>query len=290
MSGVLGFTVLTLCVIGVLAAVVLYFVAQKFKVYEDPRIDDVERMLPGANCGGCGYPGCRGLADALVKNDDISNLYCSAGGAETMQKIAAYLGKTAAEQEPQVAVVRCSGSCDKRPRTNLYDGASSCAVEAALYGGETGCTYGCLGKGDCVAVCRFGALSIDPTTGLPVVDETLCTACGACVVACPKRIIELRKKGIKGRRVYVSCVNRDKGAVARKACAVSCIGCGKCVRTCPFEAITLSENLAYIDADKCKLCRKCVAECPQGSILAVNFPPPRPEKKMQETVSDAPSA
>lgn len=289
MSGVLGFTVLTLCVIGVLAAVVLYFVAQKFKVYEDPRIDAVEGMLPGANCGGCGYPGCRGLADALVKNDDISQLYCSAGGAETMQKIAAYLGKTASEQEPRVAVVRCSGSCDKRPQTNTYDGAPSCVVEAALYGGETACTYGCLGKGDCVAVCRFGALSIDPDTGLPVVDEALCTACGACVSACPKHIIELRKKGIKGRRVYVSCSNRDKGAIARKACAVACIGCGKCVRTCPFEAITLSDNLAYIDADKCKLCRKCVAECPQGSILAINFPP-RQEKKAAEPVPVPPSA
>lgn len=289
MSGVLGFTVLTLCVIGVLAAVVLYFVAQKFKVYEDPRIDAVEGMLPGANCGGCGYPGCRGLADALVKNDDISQLYCSAGGAETMQKIAAYLGKTASEQEPRVTVIRCSGSCDKRPRTNTYDGAPSCAVEAALYGGETACTYGCLGKGDCVAVCRFGALSIDPDTGLPVVDEALCTACGACVSACPKHIIELRKKGIKGRRVYVSCSNRDKGAIARKACAVACIGCGKCVRTCPFEAITLSDNLAYIDADKCKLCRKCVAECPQGSILAINFPP-RQEKKAAEPVPVPPSA
>jgi len=289
MSGVLGFTVLTLCVIGILAAVVLYFVAQKFKVYEDPRIDAVEGMLPGANCGGCGYPGCRGLADALVKNDDISNLYCSVGGAETMQKIAAYLGKTATEREPEVAVVRCSGSCDKRPRTNIFDGAPSCAVEAALYGGETACSHGCLGKGDCVAACRFGALSIDPATGLPVVDEALCTACGACVAACPKHIIELRKKGIKGRRVYVSCVNRDKGAIARKACAVACIGCGKCVRTCPFDAITLSDNLAYIDADKCKLCRKCVAECPQGSILAINFPP-RQEKKATDPATVQPSA
>lgn len=272
-SGVLGFTILTLCVIGVIAAVVLYFVAQKFKVHEDPRIDAVEGMLPGANCGGCGYPGCRGLADALVKNDDISSLYCTAGGADVMQKIAEYLGKAVAEQEPMVAVVRCNGSCDKRPRTNVYDGAHSCSVEAALYGGETGCTYGCLGNGDCVTVCQFGAIAINPETGLPEVDETRCTACGACVKACPRNIIELRKKGVKGRRIYVGCVNRDKGAVSRKVCAVSCIGCGKCVRTCPFEAITLENNLAYIDAEKCRLCRKCVAECPTGGIREVNFPP-----------------
>lgn len=167
MSEVLLFTVLTLCIVGVLAAVVLYFVAQKFKVYEDPRIDAVESMLPGANCGGCGYPGCRGLADALVGSDDLSSLYCTAGGAETMKRIAEYLGKVAPEKEPAVAVVRCNGSCEKRPRTNIYDGAASCAIEAALYGGETGCSYGCLGGGDCVSVCAFGALSIDPRSGLP---------------------------------------------------------------------------------------------------------------------------
>ena len=131
MSEVLLFTVLTLCIVGVLAAVVLYFVAQKFKVYEDPRIDAVERMLPGANCGGCGYPGCRGLADALVGSDDLSSLYCTAGGAETMKRIAEYLGKVAPEKEPAVAVVRCNGSCEKRPRTNIYDGCLLYTSDAA---------------------------------------------------------------------------------------------------------------------------------------------------------------
>ena len=132
MSEVLLYTILTLCALGVLAAVILYFVAQKFKVYEDPRIDVTEGMLPGANCGGCGYPGCRGFADALVKNDDISALYCPVGGAETMSSIATYLGKAAPEKEPQVAEVRCGGSCAKRARTNVYDGAPSCAVAASL--------------------------------------------------------------------------------------------------------------------------------------------------------------
>lgn len=281
MSSILGFTILTLCVIGVVAAVILYFVAQQFKVYEDPRIDTVEGMLPGANCGGCGYPGCRGLADMLVKSDDISALYCTASGAETMKKVAEYLGKVAAEKEPMVAVIRCKGSCDKRPRTNTYDGATSCAIESALYGGETGCSYGCLGNGDCVRVCQFGAIALNPASGLPEVDEEKCTACGACVTACPKAIIELRKKGIKGRRIYVGCVNRDKGAISRKVCSTSCIGCGKCVKTCTFEAITLENNLAYIDADKCRLCRKCVTECPTGGITEVNFPPRKTEIPVQ---------
>lgn len=277
MNETLIFTVLTLCVLGILSAVALYFVAKKFHVWEDPRIDDVEKMLPGANCGGCGFPGCRGLASALVKADSMEGLACPVGGAATMKAIAEYLGRVAEEKEPEVAVVRCSGSCDVRPRTNKYDGVSSCAVAASLYAGETGCSFGCVGFGDCVAVCAFGALSMDPETGLPVVDDEKCTACGKCVKACPKTIIELRKKGPKSRRVFVSCVNKDKGAITRKACTVGCIGCGKCVKTCPFEAITLENNLAYIDSYKCRLCRKCVVECPTGAIHEANFPP-RPVK------------
>ena len=141
-------TILTLSLLGILAAVVLYFVAQKFKVEEDPRIDEVEKMLPGANCGGCGFAGCRGMADALVKNDDISALFCPVGGGDTMKGIAAYLGKAAPEKEPMVATVRCGGVCDKRPRTNTFDGAKSCAVASSLYVGETACAYGCLGYGE----------------------------------------------------------------------------------------------------------------------------------------------
>ena len=120
---------------------------------------------------------------------------------------------------------------------------------------------------------------MNPETGLPEVDEAKCTACGACVKACPKAIIEIRPQGKKSRRVYISCVNKDKGAVARKACTVSCIGCGKCVKTCPFEAITLENNLAYIDPHKCKSCRKCVEVCPQNTIIELNFPPRKPKEE-----------
>jgi Na+-translocating ferredoxin:NAD+ oxidoreductase RNF subunit RnfB len=264
-------TIIVLVGLGVVSAVVLYFVAQKFKVYEDPRIDTVAEMLPGANCGGCGFAGCRALAEQLVAQDDISKLYCPAGGGETMGAIAKELGKAAPEKEPEVAEVRCGGCHAKRPRTNHYDGAASCAVAAALYGGETGCTFGCLGEGDCVRVCTFGAIHM-AENGLPKVDEAKCTACGACVRACPKVLIELRKKGPKNRRVLVSCRNKDKGAVARKACEAACIACGKCAKVCEFDAITIDENLAFIDSHKCKLCRKCVAECPTGAIVAVHFP------------------
>jgi RnfABCDGE-type electron transport complex B subunit len=273
------FTILTLSLLGILAAVILYFVAQKFKVEEDPRIDDVEKMLPGANCGGCGFAGCRGLADALVSKDDISALFCPVGGAATMEGIATYLGKVAPKKEPTVATVRCGGVCSKRPRTNEYNGTKSCVIAASFYVGESACAYGCLGYGDCVEACAFDAIKVNPETGIAEVDPDKCTACGACVKACPKKIIELRKKWPKNRAVYVACASKDKGAVTMKACKAGCIGCGKCAKVCAFDAITVENGLAYIDSQKCKLCRKCVNECPTGAIVLKGMDPLPKEPK-----------
>lgn len=264
---------ITLGVIGAIGAVILYFVAQKFYVYEDPRVGQVDAVLPQANCGGCGYPGCKGFADACVKANTLEGLNCPVGGAPVMAQVATILGREAVVAEPKVAVVRCNGTCSARPNTSVYDGAKSCAVAANTYAGETGCSFGCIGLGDCTVVCDFDAIHINPETGLPEVDDDKCTACGACVKACPKFIIQLRKKGKNNRRVFVSCVNKDKGGVARKACSNACIGCSKCQKECPFDAITVENNLAYINDDKCKSCRKCVDVCPTGAIHAVNFPP-----------------
>ena len=272
MTTTIIYTIIYLCAIGIASAVILYFVAQKFKVEEDPRIDTVESILPGANCGGCGKPGCRGFAEATVKATSLDGLFCPVGGAETMTKVAAALGMEVTAQTPQIAVVRCNGTCDHRQRTSQYDGYKSCAIEHSLYRGETDCTFGCLGCGDCVTACPFDAIHLDEN-GLPVVSEEKCVACGACVKACPRNIIELRNKGVKDRRVFVCCVNKDKGNIACKACTAACIGCGKCVKECPFEAITLENNLAYIDFRKCRLCRKCVSVCPTHAIHEVNFPP-----------------
>lgn len=281
------YTIVSLGALGLLAAVILYFVAQKFKVVEDPRIDETEEMLPGANCGGCGFPGCRGFAEALVKADDLSGLNCPVSDSENMSKIAAYLGHEAVAQDPKIAVLRCNGTCENSPKTNNYNGASSCTIENNLYSGDTACSHGCLGHGECVDACDFDAMYMDPITGLPVIKADNCVACGACVTACPRDIIELRNKGKKDRRIFVSCVNKDKGGIARKACTVACIGCGKCVKVCPFDAITLENNLAYIDYNKCKLCRKCVAECPTNAIHELNFPPKKaPAPKKEEAATD----
>lgn len=284
--------IISLGIIGAAGALLLYVVSKKFEVYEDPRIAQVQEVLPGANCGGCGYPGCSGFAGACVKADSLDGLLCPVGGAPVMSKVAAILGKEAKATEPMVAVVRCNGTCQARPKTNTYDGTKSCAIATSLYGGETGCSFGCLGYGDCVKACNFDAIHINPETGIATVDEEKCTSCGACVKACPKNIIELRKKGPKSRRIFVSCVNKDKGAVARKACSNACIGCGKCAKECPFEAITVENNVAYIDFNKCRMCRKCVAVCPTGAIHELNFPPrkePAPAAA-KEAVSAKPQA
>ena len=255
--------VLVLGAIGLIAALVLYVCSKKFAVFEDPRIAQVTEQLPGANCGGCGFAGCGGLADALVKGADagsLEGLLCPVGGQEVMGKVA-----------------------DLRPKIAEYSGLRTCAAMNSCGAGETACGFGCLGCGDCVAACQFDAIRVNPETGLPEVDEEKCVACGACVKACPRNIIELRKKGLKGRRVYVSCVNKDKGPVAMKACKAACIGCGKCEKECNFGAITVENNVCYIDFEKCRLCRKCVAACPTGAIHAVNFPAPKPKPETSES-------
>lgn len=283
--------VIVLGAIALVSAVILYVCSKKFAVKEDPRLGQVLEVLPGANCGGCGFAGCSGLAGALVKAADagsLEGLACPVGGSEVMGRVADLLGMAIANTDAKVAVVRCNGTCELRQRIVSYDGLRTCTAMNATGAGETGCGFGCLGCGDCVEACQFDAIHISEETGLPVVDEDRCTACGACSKACPRNIIELRKKGIKSRRVYVSCVNKDKGAAAMKACKAACIGCGKCVKECKFEAITVTNNVSYIDADKCRLCKKCVEACPTHAIVAVNFPAPKPKPVIKETIEETP--
>jgi electron transport complex protein RnfB len=277
MSPTILITIITLSVLALISAVILYFVAQKFKVFEDPRIDEVQAVLPAANCGGCGFAGCRNFAEALVASETFDGLNCPVGGSDTMNAAAAILGKTAPLVDPLVAVLMCNGTPEYRPRTSVYSGAADCRIIHSLYAGETDCSYGCLGSGDCVRACTFDAMFMDEKTQLPVIIDNKCVACGACVKACPRKLIELRKKAKKDRKLYVACSNCDKGGPAKRACSVACIACNKCVKVCTFDAIKIENNLAYIDARKCTFCRKCVTECPTGSILEFNFPPARPK-------------
>ncbi|MCE2937183.1 MAG: RnfABCDGE type electron transport complex subunit B [Cyclobacteriaceae bacterium] len=278
MNDVVLYTVLSLTGIGLLAAVVLYYVSKKFHVTEDERIARVEAVLPNTNCGGCGQPGCHAFAEAVVKSGDLSVLHCPVGGNPVMKQVAEVLGVKTVEKDPYIAVVRCSGSFEYRKKTNVYDGAPSCAIAAQLYSGDTGCAYGCLGMGDCVVACDFEAMYMDEKTGLPVIIEDKCTACNACVKSCPKDILELWPKGKKNQRIYVACLNEEKGSTARKECAVACSGCAKCAEACRYEAITIDHNLAAIDPDKCKLCAECIDTCDVRNIIATNF---SPEKLLQ---------
>jgi len=277
MNEVVIATIITVSSVGIIAAIILYWASQKFKVFEDPRIDEVEDALPAANCGGCGFPGCRNFAEACVKADDLDDLNCPVGGNDTMMAVAKVLGKEASEKEKMVAVVRCNGAPQFRKKTTEFDSAANCTIQHNLYAGETGCQYGCLGLGECVDACNFDAMYMDPETELPVIVEDMCTACGACVEACPKDIIELRPAGKKSRRIFVSCVSQEKGGPAKKACSVACIGCSLCFKECKYDAITIENFLSYIDPVKCVLCRKCVGVCPTDAIWEVNLPVRKPK-------------
>lgn len=290
MNPLVLYSVITLVILASGSAMIIFLVAKKFTVDEDPRIDEVAGLLPGANCGGCGNPGCRGLAEALVKGadaGDISALLCPPGGNTVMAAIAHYLGMAANETIPQIAVVRCGGSCEKAPAKLTYDGPKRCVMAHQLFSGESGCPSGCLGLGDCVRVCKFDAIFIDPGTGLPEVNKEKCVACGACVKSCPRSIMQIRPQGKKERRVWINCVNTEKGAIAKKNCTVACIACGKCVQECPekIHAISITNNLAYIDFEKCIACGMCVPVCPTGAILAT-FTPPKSKIEKKPTVQD----
>lgn len=283
MEGIILYSVISLGAVAAISAMVLFFIAKKFNVVEDPRIDVVAELLPGANCGGCGYPGCRGLAEAIVKGADagsIAGMICPAAPSEQMAKIGKALGMEVSVAEPMIAVLRCGGTHEKAPKKTDFDGPSKCSIAHTVYTGEKGCPNGCMGLGDCVAACAFGAMYVDEKTGLPVIIEAKCVACGACVKACPRKIIELRPLGKKNRRVWVNCRNTEKGAVAMKVCKAACIACGKCAKECPekVQAITIDNFLAYIDPKKCIACGKCISVCPTKAISATfEMPAPKPK-------------
>lgn len=243
-------------------AVVLTIAAKVFFVPVDETVANLRAEMPGANCGACGYAGCDDYANALAADPSIGANRCPVGGAEVAEKLAAILGIDAGSSEKNVAVVMCNGNHNAASSIMEYKGLLTCSAAKQLYGGMKTCKYGCMGLGDCVSVCQFGAIKI--CNGVAVVARDLCTACGACAKACPNSLIRISPEKNK---VIVQCSSKDKGAVARKACSNACIGCGKCFKVCKFDAITIENNLAYIDPEKCKNCGMCEKECPTGAII-----------------------
>ena len=260
MEGVL-YPVIVMGALGLAFGALLGFASIKFFVPVDERVSQIRELLPGANCGGCGYPGCDGYAVGIVEEGIKTNL-CVAGGASLAEGIASIMGVDSEASVPMIAYLKCGGSPEFSARNAIYAGIEDCRSAAVLPGGSpNACTFGCMGLGTCVKVCVFGAMSIKD--GLAVIDADKCVGCGVCVDACPKSVLALTPKGAD---VQVSCNSPWKGPDVKKVCTVGCIGCGICVRTCPEGAIVLENNLARIDGTKCTNCGKCAEKCPTKSI------------------------
>ena len=239
---------------GLLAA------SKKFFVYEDPRIDDVEAMLPGANCGGCGFAGCRAYAENAVKNESLETS-CPVAAEEQMQKIASYLGVEAVIGERVVASLMCNGRHEHSPLQIEYGGIDDCWAAYLATDSTKSCAFSCLGLSSCVRTCTFEAMRIE--NGIVVIDDDKCVGDGACIEACPKGLLHLRPYS---KTITVTCKNTERGADARKVCKVACIGCMKCEKVCEDDAIHVNEFLAVIDYAKCTVCGKCVDACPTNAI------------------------
>jgi len=250
---------------GLIFGRVLAFASRVFKVEVNPKIEEIAAILPNANCGACGRPGCSGYAEAIVmEGDDINK--CAPGGADVANKIAAIMGLTAETKERRVAVIHCqSGGSANTLLRYEYQGIATCKAAVQVSGGPNMCNYGCVFQNDCVAACMFGAIRVNEQ-GMREIDEEKCTACGACVRACPRGLIELVPVS---RKVHVLCASHDKGKEAKVRCGnnTACIGCGMCVKKCPVGAITLQGDLAVIDYEKCISCGLCANVCPTKAIV-----------------------
>lgn len=255
--------------VAFVAAVVLYFTAKKFFTETNPLTDEVNELLPQANCGACGKAGCAAFAEACANaknSDEFAGLYCPVGGKDVMSAVADKLGFVSQEKEPTVAVLKCHGTCENAPDKVEYIGLKNCRLASRAFVGKTGCPNGCLRFGDCVSACPFDAISIDET-GMPVVDAEKCTSCGNCVKICPRGLYEIRPQGKNGVRVYVACSNTQKGAIARKNCKVACIGCMKCTKI--TDDVKVENNLSYIPStvDAEKHGEELMKACPTGAII-----------------------
>lgn len=259
--------ILILCGLAVLAAIILYITSQKFAVEKSPQEEAVYNLLPHANCGACGKAGCQDFAAACAKAsaENFASLRCPVGGNRVMGQIAEIIGLNASVGQRTCAVLRCNGSCKNAPDKMEYTGFKSCRAANIVMSARSGCPNGCLRFGDCLKVCAFGALSINPESGLPQIDYQKCTSCGACVKRCPRGLFEIRPI-VNGMQLYVACRSRQSGAAARKNCSAACLGCGKCSKVNPL--IKIENNLAYIptEVSPAEYGEQAAAECPVKAI------------------------
>ena len=246
---------------GLFIGVFLGVAGKKFAVEVDEREEAILGVLPGNNCGGCGYAGCSGLAAAIVKGEaEVGG--CPVGGAPVAAKVGEIMGVAAGAQVHEVAFVKCGGDCEKAKQEYEYHGLSDCTMVNMMQdGGPKACSYGCLGDGSCVQACPFDAIHI--VNGVAVVDKEACKACGKCVAVCPKHLIEIVPYDQKH---LVKCNSQDKGKAVMQACTAGCIGCKMCEKACKFEAVTVENNIAHIDYEKSKDCGACAVKCPKKVI------------------------
>lgn len=258
-----------LAVTGLLMGLFLAYASKKFEVEVDPKVEEILGILPGVNCGACGFPGCAGYANGVaLEGAPMSN--CAPGGAEVAKKIGAIMGsEVEVSEDKMVAKLLCQGNCEHTTKKYEYDGSIQTCASMALYsGGDKSCSFSCIGLGDCIKVCPVDAISFSGD-GLVKIDEDLCISCKQCVVQCPKKVLAMLPQK---KKVTVKCSSKDNGATAKKACKTACIGCSACVRVCPTDAITVESNLAKIDPDKCIECGLCADKCPTKAITNENTP------------------
>lgn len=271
------FPMLSIGGLGLVLGAGLGYAGKIFAVEEDPKLGEIMGALPGANCGGCGYPGCSGCAAAIVAGKAPVNA-CPVGGAAASAKIAEIMGVVVEEKEPTAAFVKCNGTCTTAKNKYKYQGISDCTMATHLAGGGSkGCTYGCLGLGSCKNACAFGAIEI--VDGIAVIDKEKCVSCGKCVSACPKHIIEILP--VK-KKVKVQCSSKDAGKAVMANCSVGCIGCKICEKNCPFDAIHVVDNIAVIDYEKCKGCGICANKCPKKVLTGAKPVAPKTEEPKKE--------
>lgn len=257
---VLIISIIILGGIGMLCGIALSLSSRVFSVNVDPRIEALKNILPGGNCGGCGFPSCAAYAQHMVESGVEPNRCILA--TDKADEISKILGKEVVPLERKTAAIKCYGGSTAVKRFE-YGGIRSCRAASLYFGGDKLCTFSCLGFGDCVEVCPFAALSI-ANRKTPVVDREKCTGCGTCIAVCPKNLITLVPWKA---RIYIGCHSNETGKVVRQICEVGCIKCGRCIKVCPEGALSMCDNRVTVDYDKCKNCGLCIDECPRGIIV-----------------------